>query len=71
MTASFTRIYYSLPSATNARLRAISNATAIKRHFAEDTVLSSTVREAGPRRPSALPTRVRLFIGVPGVVEAT
>ena len=71
MTASLTRICYGLPSATNARPRAISNATAIKRHFAEDAVLRPTVKEAGPGRLSALPTRVRLFTGVPGVVEAT
>ena len=71
MTASLTRICYGLPSATNARPRAISNATPTKKHFVEDAALRPMGREARPRRPSALPTRVRLFTGVLGVVEGT
>ena len=71
MTASLTRICYGLPSATNAGPRAMYNATAIRKHFVEDAVLRPTVREAEPGRPGALPTRERLFTGVPGVVEAT
>ncbi len=71
MTVSLTRICYGLPSATNARPGAISNATAIKKHFAEDAAQRPIKREAKPGRPSALPTREQLFISVPGVVEAT
>ena len=69
MTASLTRICYGLPSATNAGPGVTYNATAARKHFVEDAVLRPTVREAGPGRPSALPTRERLFIGVLGVVE--
>ena len=47
------------------------NATAIRKHFVEDAVLRPTVREAGLGKPSALPTRARLSISVPGVVEGT
>ncbi len=71
MTASLTRICYSLLSATNARPGAISNATAIKRHSVEDAVQRSIERGAGPGRPSALPIREQLFTGVLGAVEAT
>ncbi len=71
MTASFTRICYGLPSAINARLRAMYNAIAIRKHFVEDAVLRPMVREAGLGRPSALPTRARLSTSVLGVVEGT
>ena len=47
------------------------NDTATRKHFVEDAVLRPTVREAGPGRPSALPTRVRLFTSVLGVVKGT
>ena len=71
MTTSFTRICYGLPSATNAGLRGMYNDIAIRKHFVGDAVLRPTVREAEPRRPSALPTKARLFISVPSVVEGT
>ncbi len=71
MTASLTRICYGLPSATNAGLGAMYNATAIRKHFVEDAVLRPTVKEAGLGKPSALPTRARLSTSVPGVVEGT
>ena len=71
MTTSLTRICYSLPSATNARPRAMYNATAIRKHFVEDAVLRPIVREAGLERPSALPTKARLSTSVPSVVEGT
>ena len=68
---SLTGICYGLPSATNARPGAISNATVIKKHFAEDAAQRPMEREAELGRPSALPTREQLFTSVPGVVEAT
>ncbi len=71
MTASLTRICYSLPSATNARLRAMYNAIAIRKHFVEDAILRPTVREAGLGKPSALPTKAQLSTSVLGVVEST
>ena len=71
MTASLTGISYGLPSATNAGPGGMYNDTATRKHFVEDVVLRPTVREAGPGKPSALPTRARLFTSVPGVVEGT
>ncbi len=71
LTASPTGICYGLPSATNAGPRGMYNDTAIRKHFVEDVVLRPIVREAGSGRPSALPTRVQLFISVLGVVEGT
>ncbi len=47
------------------------NAIAIKKHFVEDAALRPIGREARLGRPSALPTRVRLFISMPSVVEST
>ena len=62
---------YGLPSATSAGPGAISNATARRRHYAEDVVRRPTGRVAGPGRPSALPTVVNCPIGVLVVVEST
>ncbi len=66
-----TGICYGPPSATNAGLGGMYNDTATRKHFVEDAVLRPTVREARPGRPSALPTRVRLFTSVLGVVKGT
>lgn len=49
----------------------MSNATAINRHFVEDVVLRLIEKKAKLERPSALPIKERLFIGMPGAVEGT
>ena len=62
---------FGLLSATSAGLRAISNATARSRHYAEDVVLRPTVTVAGLGRLSALPIVVPCPVGVLVVVEST
>jgi len=70
-TASRTGICYSLPSTISAGPRAISNAIARRRHYAEDVVQRPTGRVAEPGRPSALLTVEQRLAGVLDVVEAT
>ena len=62
---------YGLPSATSAGLRAISNATARSKHYAEDVVPRLMVTVAGLGKPSALPTVEQFPVGALAVVEST
>ena len=59
-----------LPSATSVGLGAISNATAIRRHYTEDVARRPMGRAAEPGRPSALPIVEQRLAGVLDVVEA-
>ena len=56
-------MYYSLPIAISARPRAISNAIARSRHYAEDIVRRPTARVVEQGRPSALPTMEQWVLG--------
>ena len=70
-TVSRTRICYGLPSTTSAGLRAISNATARRRHYTEDIVPRLMVTVAGLGKLSALPTVEQFPVGTLAVVEST
>jgi hypothetical protein len=71
LTVSLTGMCYGLPSTISAGLGAISNATARRRHYAEDVVLRLIVTVAGLGKPSALPTVEQSPAGVLAVVEST